>query len=232
MYESSQRKYKERAQSNPSQKRTKPSHLDGVTIMTTKEYKKKHMTKIIGITGKAGSGKDTAADFIKEVHIKSQVTSFAKVLKEAASIITGLDPFYFDSRNPAREEVHPKIGKSPRQILKLLGTECARDILDENVWVNHVKDEYLSAKTSYQNIEYFVITDVRFNNEAEWIIENGGSIIQIERNVPNDRRTDSRHATESGILNSYINHRVLNYGTLEEFNLNTLRIIDLIKAED
>jgi hypothetical protein len=57
------------------------------------------------------------------------------------------------------------------------GTHIRRK-LDQNCWINKIKDsvEYCSA-----NSEIPVITDVRYENEAAWIKENDGVIVEIIR---------------------------------------------------
>jgi hypothetical protein len=73
---------------------------------------------------------------------------------------------------------------SVREFLQKLGTDALRDGLHPNVWVN-------ALMTDYKLIEYgddeqghypnWVITDVRFINEAIAIHNSGGIIIRIDR---------------------------------------------------
>ena len=82
---------------------------------------------------------------------------------------------------------------TPRLLLQLLGTECGRNIIHPNIWVNAlfadykpVKDKLLEGevrKVREEDLVYpnWIITDVRFTNEVEAIKERGGIVIRVER---------------------------------------------------
>ena len=72
---------------------------------------------------------------------------------------------------------------TPRKLLQLLGTEAGRQIIHPNIWVNALfadfennKSDWLSATNSK-----WIITDVRFPNEAQAIKDRGGILIRINR---------------------------------------------------
>lgn len=65
---------------------------------------------------------------------------------------------------------------TPRGLLQLLGTECGREILHPNIWVNSLFSEY--DKTAN-----WLISDVRFPNEAERIKSRGGKLIKVTRRL-------------------------------------------------
>ena len=98
-----------------------PAKTDGISQIITKVNSRKLNMKVIALAGCAGSGKDTVANIIQELnHNKAVSYSFATPLKKAASILLNLDPWYFEPDNPDREKVHPKWGKSPRNMLKII----------------------------------------------------------------------------------------------------------------
>ncbi len=96
---------------------------------------------------------------------------------------------------------------TPRKLLQLLGTDCGRDIIHPNIWVNALfadyklddgkviepiikenKDKYpigfAPAKQMYfRNPQFpnWIITDVRFPNEAKAIKDRGGIVIRVNR---------------------------------------------------
>lgn len=87
---------------------------------------------------------------------------------------------------------------TPRLILQLLGTQCGRDILHPNIWVNALMGGYLPKKISLGINKYgvqtiidkypsWIITDTRFPNEFEAVKSRGGVCIKIER-IPKIRR--------------------------------------------
>jgi hypothetical protein len=62
-----------------------------------------------------------------------------------------------------------------RELLQKLGTEAMRNGLHTNAWVN----------ATFANFSYYskwLITDVRFPNEAAAIIEKGGILVRLQRN--------------------------------------------------
>ena len=80
------------------------------------------------------------------------------------------------------------IKMTPRILLQLLGTECGRNIIHPNIWVNALMSKYKPYYTSYHDgIELFpnwIITDVRFNNELQAVKDKGGISIRVNRWKP------------------------------------------------
>jgi hypothetical protein len=69
-----------------------------------------------------------------------------------------------------------KLGRefSPREALQKVGTECGRDIFHKDFWVLNLEHRINKSKN-------YVITDVRFPNEIEWIQSQGGVVIEVQR---------------------------------------------------
>jgi len=87
---------------------------------------------------------------------------------------------------------------TPRLLLQLLGTDCGRDIIHPNIWVNSLFADYKpqdslkgvlftlrdgSTKFVESALSYpsWIITDCRFPNEAEAVKSRGGIVIRVER---------------------------------------------------
>lgn len=82
---------------------------------------------------------------------------------------------------------------TPRKLLQLLGTECGRDIIHPNIWINALFADYkpldpensqsILSAIDYSNCKFpnWIITDVRFFNEAEAIKKRGGILIRVNR---------------------------------------------------
>lgn len=62
---------------------------------------------------------------------------------------------------------------TPRMLMQMLGTEFGRDMVHPNLWVNSLMNEYKRQK--------WLITDVRFPNEAKAIKDRGGILIRLDR---------------------------------------------------
>lgn len=67
-----------------------------------------------------------------------------------------------------------KVDLTPRKLLTLIGTDCGRKMIHQNIWINTTFKDY----TEDQN---WIITDVRFPNEVKKIEELGGVVVNITR---------------------------------------------------
>lgn len=148
---------------------------------------------IIGITGLARSGKTTAAKFLVEEKNFEQV-SFAWALKQACSAMYGvsIDKFVLGDRLG----IDPFWKITYREMLQKVGTDMIRNHLDPDFWVKRVA--YQVSKMADIGIPV-VIPDVRFENEATWVREQGGTIIRLvseSSGIPGDL---GKHISESGI---------------------------------
>jgi hypothetical protein len=113
-----------------------------------------------------------------------------------------VNPFtYIDSKKEV-EKIYPnglksncwtldeprQINMSVREFLQTLGTECIRDHLHKNAWINafwadygyYEKDE--TGRVVFSRFPQWIITDVRFKNEKESIEDKGGVVIKLTRN--------------------------------------------------
>lgn len=179
--------------------------------------------KMIGLAGAAGAGKDTLASWILE-HQTGRSFAFADPLRHAASAIFGLTPHQMQDR-VAKEAVLSHWGKSPRELLQLLGTEGVRDVFGGDTWVKRAQitvDQYL-AQLSYEPFhpQVMIWTDVRFDEEAQWIKDNGGVVINIER-VGVSLVGIAEHRSASGISENLVDETFYNSGSLEDLRLNAL----------
>jgi hypothetical protein len=72
-----------------------------------------------------------------------------------------------------------------RRAMQTLGTEWGRDMLDKDLWLQLMRHRYLSWETSNRLEDvpdrFFLITDVRFKNEATWVKEAGGLLLEVVR---------------------------------------------------
>lgn len=125
---------------------------------------------VIGLGGKAGSGKTTAAEYL-ELH-GYEVIAFADVLKSVVHKI-----FDFKSEQlftELKEQIDPRFNLSPRYCLQKIGMACRE--LWPDVWVNHVRQFLQNSQ------EPVVIHDVRMFNEAIMLKnEFGATLIRIDR---------------------------------------------------
>ena len=174
-------------------------------IQEQREARRMERAQLIGITGRAGSGKNTVASMVAG----AVVIQFADPLYAMVAAMTGVPESLLRDR-AAKERALPGLGKSPRQLLQTLGTEWGRDLVDREIWVK------LTAKRVEQleiaGWQRVVICDVRFDNEARWIREAGGEVWQVVRSTPGV----APHASELGVSADLVDRRIYNAGGLDE----------------
>ena len=144
---------------------------------------------LIGLIGKKGSGKDTTADFLTTRYgfIKR---AYADPLKRVCKELFLLEDAQV--HDPVlKEKVDPRWGKTPRQMMQWMGTDVVRDELGKDFWVRHM-DMYRRLNPT-QDI---VVTDVRFQNEADWITKNGGVLCRVVRPSTSSYNNNDQHPSE------------------------------------
>ena len=139
---------------------------------------------IIGICGFIGSGKDTVADYLVNVH-EFRRESFAGTLKDAVAAVFGWDRTMIEGRTKAsrewREQVDPwwseRLGReiTPRWVLQVWGTEVCRHGFHDDIWIASLENKLRQVKDNV------VISDVRFPNELKAIKNAGGFILRTHR---------------------------------------------------
>lgn len=151
------------------------------------------MTKIIGVCGLIGSGKDTVAQYLIDSRLYTRL-SFADSLKDACSEIFGWDREMLEGKTEVsraqREMIDPywanKLGIpdfSPRKALQLVGTNLFRDVLHQDIWVCSAERKILNLIKAYgtPDVVRVVFSDCRFPNEIDMIRNRGGEIWHVHR---------------------------------------------------
>lgn len=128
---------------------------------------------------------------------------------------------------------------TPRLLLQLLGTDCGRDIIHPNIWVNSLMSEYKTTGYKIPNSELgaiydaynsameddetfenilpnWIITDTRFPNELKAIKDRGGISVRVNRNSDTQFSTDIPHPSETALDNAEFDYIIDNNGTIEE----------------
>lgn len=152
---------------------------------------------LIGITGKIGSGKTTVAQYlIKKGFVEY---SMAGPLKKIGEIFHFTHTQLYGTQEQ-KLEINEYWGVSGRHFLQKFGTEICRNALPQaipemktagTVWVRLFEIE--RAKNPTVN---YVVSDIRFLDEAECIKKLGGTVIRIERTDSKKDETYNRHVSE------------------------------------
>ena len=178
---------------------------------------------IIGLSGYAQSGKDTVANILVSKYEFERV-AFADAIR---SILWEMNPIVKDSGFTLQGVINaygwdkakvmfPEI----RRLLQELGVS-SRNTLGEDVWVIAVL-----RKASDKNKNY-VISDVRFENEAAIIKQMNGYLWRVKR--PNVEAVNN-HISESELDGYKVDQILNNGGTIEELELLVQQRMDALIA--
>jgi dephospho-CoA kinase len=171
---------------------------------------------IIGITGRIGSGKTTAAEYLIKNGFKEY--SMAGPLKEIGRI------FHFEQHQlygtqEQKLEINEHWGISSRHFLQKFGTDICRNALPktipdmkigDTIWVRLFEIE--QAKNPTTN---YVVSDVRFLDEAACIKRMGGKVIRVVRNTET-QGDEHKHVSELEMERIEPDHTIDNNGSYEE----------------
>lgn len=193
---------------------------------------------IVGLLGFIGSGKGTAGDILKDMGFTP--ISFAKGVKDVTAEMFGWPRHLLEGDTQHSRDWREKPDEfwstafkkefSPRLALQLMGTQVGRDVFHEDFWV--IKLQNYIDNASEQN---YVITDVRFQNEINFINNQKGTLIEIQRGVTphwyeiamranrGDLKAEKFMLEQSGMHESEwkwvggdIDHTIDNNGSLED----------------
>ena len=162
---------------------------------------------IIGLSGKAQAGKDTVAAILVEDYGSTRL-AFADVIKAAVYM---LDPIIslsglrlqhlVDTNGWEAAKQFPEV----RRLLQVFGTEVGREMIDPQIWIELTMNGIKASGN-------FVISDVRFRNEAEEIKYQGGQVWRITRAV----NEINFHRSETELDSWNFDQYIPNNGTVEE----------------
>ena len=131
---------------------------------------------LVGITGQAGVGKDTLADALIRKH-GGVKTSFADPLKAACRELFQLSDAQLHDRSE-KEKIDDRWGRSPRQLLQLVGTDLLRNQLDKEIFIKSMRAR---VKNLLESNPLVVVTDCRFENEAQLVRDLTGRVVHLQR---------------------------------------------------
>jgi hypothetical protein len=140
---------------------------------------------IIGICGLIGAGKDTAADYLVNLH-HFRRESFASTLKDAVAQVFGWDRTMLEGRTKHSREWREQVDTwwaerlnmpnlTPRWVLQYWGTNVLRTGFHDDIWIASLENK---LRHSTDDV---VITDCRFPNEIRAIKDTGGIVVRIQR---------------------------------------------------
>ena len=155
--------------------------------------------------------------------------AWADNLKEVCKTIFSLtdEQLYGDKK----EIVDKRWNKTPRQIMQQVGTDCMRDHFSKDIWIKSLMAKYDKSLNSM-----VVISDCRFQNEVDAVINKGGRIIKIVRepdpNTIHGQKRDN-HQSETGIHKIKVPEDsydyIANNGSIDELRDKVIRLMSKYK---
>ena len=151
---------------------------------------------LIGLSGAAGSGKNYVADQIVAKYGNVKQLAFADPLKQVVHHMFGipLEDCYTEAgknkftwvkwhdvhiwRDECRNDQHwphkADDRMTVRDLLQWIGTDLVRYNWSENHWVNLAEQRIRNSPE-----DVVVVTDVRFENEANLVTAMGGTVLKV-----------------------------------------------------
>jgi adenosyl cobinamide kinase/adenosyl cobinamide phosphate guanylyltransferase len=162
---------------------------------------------IIGLSGYARSGKDTVAQYLVENYGYERI-AFADPIK---NLLLEMNPILYNGgrlsslvRDYGWDVA--KANSEVRRLLQSLGLG-ARTVLNEDIWVSNAMLNMMDITKNY------VVTDVRFKNEAEMIKSLYGEVWRVKR-IGVD--AVNSHVSESELDGWKFDQIIANAGTIDE----------------
>lgn len=160
---------------------------------------------LIGLTGRAQSGKDTVYQELSVLYgpIRNvERRAFADLLYRSAAEALGTTPDLLrelkiedDAEVIIRDASKVRARGSVRRYLQRYGTEAHRDVFGECFWVD-------ALDLTHGDHDLVVVTDVRFPNEAQAIRAHGGHVVR----VVGPPTVDDDHPSEAPIEDHLVDH--------------------------
>jgi hypothetical protein len=183
---------------------------------------------IIGITGNKGSGKNTVADIIGDLYhdpdkdLRFNSIAFADPIREKINYIfklNGTITAYDDFKRSIVSTTDTDMGShsvSGRHVVREIG--MLMRYYNPNQFVDYVED-----KINFLTRVNYIVTDLRFDNELEFLKRKNAFIVKVVRDE--DTATDS-HITERGFDDSQCDVVIYNNGSIEELTEKVRAVFD------
>jgi hypothetical protein len=175
-----------------------------------------------------------------------EIKKYAGKLKQIASLLTGIPVESFEDQEVKNSYLnsdwdHDGKRMLVREFLQKLGTESIRDIIHPNAWVLALMSDYKALATYQYGIldlgepggfesknscvvyPNWIVTDVRFPNEAKAIKDRGGIIIRVDR--PGIKPINP-HPSETALDNWEFDYKIANVSDFKALAFTVQTILE------
>jgi len=176
-------------------------------------------TKIVAIHGLIGHGKDTLASCIANeiVSMRTVRKAFADIPKHNISLITGIPlhaivnkgftSHHFDFSREQKNTYLEQWGMTLGEFLQKYTTEACRNVIDNNIWIKSL----MNSIPEDDDLNTYIVTDVRFENEIEALKKRNATLIKITRpNYEKETGRDHSHESEKGLPDKLFKYLIKN----------------------
>jgi len=181
--------------------------------------------KFIAVSGHFQSGKDSVGQMIVEELAKigkhAQIIKFADGVREIAKTYFkwdgNKDADFTDDRT--RDPAGWKNYIGGRTLLQGIG-HSYRETAGKDFWIRQVERGMTEPDTLY------VVTDLRYLNEAQWVRGTGGAIIKVHRDGFEGDSHPSETEMDTPELEELVNTRIYNNHSLDFLRDTTITMLE------
>ena len=184
---------------------------------------------IIGLAGRAGSGKSTAAEYLRRRY-DFECIAFADALKDCLALLMadrGIDHAVLHEQRFKTVPLDAMHDTSARQLMQSLG-DWGRQVA-RGFWVHQLAHRHGLTEGRNPVHDRICITDVRYPNEEEWLLHKGGALLRITRQAAGN--TDP-HSSEQWADSLLAHATIPNDGSLAGFHTRLDQIMAMLDVPE
>lgn len=185
---------------------------------------------IIGLNGRMQSGKDTVASILEAAYSNITRAAFADKLKDSAAAALKITREQLEdlklygeitvTGTTAGSDEMMGHTISGREYLQYYGTEAHREVFGDDFWVEQVLDKPVTDG------HILVVTDMRFPNEIEGVLNRGGIAVKIRREEADNKPI--LHPSEQTLPDEQFDYFLDNNGTKQDLISNVFEMVKWI----
>lgn len=188
---------------------------------------------VIGLCGRAGAGKTTAAEYLRDRY-DFECVAFADALKDCLALLMadrGIDHAVLHEPLLKAQELPAMHHATARRLMQTLG-DWGRQV-HPDLWVQQLAHRAGLGDGRSPVHDRLCITDVRYPNEERLVHDAGGALLRITRraNPMGDRRIDP-HSSEQWADSLLAHASIPNDGSLGGLHTQLDQIMAMLEVPE